>query len=75
MTQDLNTLEQQSLKQIQAAKALDDLENQRVSLLGKSGEITQLLKQLGSLSPEERKTYGQAVNQLKQKVQSALREV
>ena len=72
MTQDLQTLEQKSLDQIQAAKALDDLEQQRVSLLGKSGEITQLLKQLGGMSPDERKTFGQEVNMLKQKVQSAL---
>ncbi len=72
--QKLNTLEQQSLSQIQAANALDELEQQRVTLLGKSGEITQLLKQLGGMSPEERKDFGQAVNVLKQKVQSALEE-
>lgn len=70
--QNLSQIEAQSLSQIQNAQKLDELEQKRVVLLGKSGEITGLLKQLGSLAPEERKDFGQAVNRLKQKVQTAL---
>mgnify|MGYP006270464125 CR=1 FL=1 len=72
--QNLSDLEQKSLNAIHQAQALDDLEDKRVTFLGKSGEITGLLKQLGSLPPEERKEFGQEVNKLKQKVQAALEE-
>ena len=50
-------------------KALDDI---RVQYLGKKGEITSRMKQLGSLSAEERPKAGQVINQAKQQVQQAL---
>ena len=43
-------------------KGADDLESVRVAFLGKNGEITGLLKKMGSLAAEERKSFGQAVN-------------
>lgn len=46
-------------------KGADDLESVRVAFLGKNGEITGLLKKMGSLAAEERKSFGQAVNELK----------
>ncbi|BDY05471.1 phenylalanine--tRNA ligase subunit alpha [Ferrimonas sp. YFM] len=52
-------------------KALDDI---RVQYLGKKGEITALMKSLGSLSPEEKPKAGQAINEGKQQVQRALNE-
>ncbi|HOK40534.1 MAG TPA: phenylalanine--tRNA ligase subunit alpha [bacterium] len=42
------------------------LENIRIKYLGKKGLITGLLKQLGELSPEQRKEFGKAVNILKE---------
>ena len=72
--ENLAQLEQKSLHAIDQAEKLDDLEQNRVTFLGKSGEITGLLKQLGTLPPEERKEFGQEVNKLKQKVQTALEE-
>lgn len=50
-------------------KALDDI---RVQFLGKKGEITALMKSLGSLPPEEKPKAGQAINEGKQQVQRAL---
>lgn len=50
-------------------KALDDI---RVEYLGKKGQITALLKSLGGMDPEQRKTAGQAINQAKQAVQGAI---
>lgn len=62
--------------QIQArvsdASDLASLEEVRVALLGKKGEITGMLKQLGALAPEQRASFGQQVNQLKQLAESAL---
>ena len=50
-------------------KSLDTI---RVHYLGKKGEITSRMKQLGSLSAEERPKAGQVINQAKQQVQQAL---
>ena len=44
------------------------LEQVKARYLGKSGELTELLKQLGKLPPEERKTAGAAINGLKTEV-------
>ena len=50
------------LSEIAAAAELEDV---RVSFLGKNGSITGLLKQMGSVSAEEKKAFGQSVNELK----------
>jgi phenylalanyl-tRNA synthetase alpha chain len=50
---------------INSADTLQDLENRRVQLLGKSGNITDLLKQLGTMPVESRKEFGAAVNVLR----------
>src|SRR5690606_40495419 len=51
------------------AAALQDL---RVRLIGKKGAITQQLKQLGQLDPEQRREQGQRINVLKQSVEQAI---
>jgi phenylalanyl-tRNA synthetase alpha chain len=56
------------LDQIDAAGDLAQLEDVRVRLLGKSGEITAQLKTLGALPPEERKARGAEINALKDEV-------
>ena len=53
--QHLSGLKDKWLAAIAGAGALDQLENLRVEALGKKGEVTDLMKTLGSLSPEERK--------------------
>ncbi|MGE0252162.1 MAG: phenylalanine--tRNA ligase subunit alpha [Dongiaceae bacterium] len=69
---DPKALEKELLAQINAANDNAALEEVRVSALGKKGKITELLKTLGALSPEEKKTQGAAINQLKEKVAAAL---
>lgn len=56
--------------------ASDDraLDNVRVQYLGKKGELTQLLKTLGKLSPEERPAAGAEINKAKEKVQALISE-
>lgn len=64
----------------QATDAINDasdpaaLDGVRVEYLGKKGKITDLLKSLGKLPPEERKTAGQSINQAKQQVQGVLNQ-
>ncbi|MFP5466169.1 MAG: phenylalanine--tRNA ligase subunit alpha [Gammaproteobacteria bacterium] len=49
-----------------------DLENAKAQYLGKSGRITELMKGMGALSVEEKKTRGAAINQAKQSIEAAL---
>ena len=48
------------------------LENEKARFLGKSGVLTDLLKGLGKLDPETRKTEGARINQAKSRVEEAL---
>lgn len=67
-----DALEKEACETIERASDLKELESIRVRYLGKKGEVTILLKQVGSLSPEERSQFGQNVNKLKSSVESAL---
>jgi phenylalanyl-tRNA synthetase alpha chain len=69
---DIAQIEQQILAEIAAAGDEAALEAVRVAALGKSGSITALLKTLGALPPEERKTQGPLINGLKDRVNAAL---
>jgi phenylalanyl-tRNA synthetase alpha chain len=65
-------LEQQILAAITVAEDDAALEAVRVSSLGKNGSITALLKTLGAMPPDERKTKGPLINGLKDRVNAAL---
>ncbi len=58
------------------SQAADDrtLDNVRVRFLGKKGELTGLLKQLGALPADQRREAGQAVNRCKQALEKAIAE-
>jgi len=69
---DLQELTARAQSEIEAADNLEALDLIRVACLGKKGELTALLKTLGSLPHEERKTAGQEINQAKQSLQQAI---
>jgi phenylalanyl-tRNA synthetase alpha chain len=69
---DIATLERDISAAIAATKDEAALETVRVAALGKNGSITALLKTLGSMSPDERRTQGPAINGLKDRVNTAL---
>ncbi|KWT64319.1 Phenylalanyl-tRNA synthetase alpha chain [Hyphomicrobium sulfonivorans] len=69
---DLKSLETELLAGIAAAGDLPTIEQVRVGVLGKKGRIAELMQTLGKLPPEERKTFGQTVNELKGRVTDAL---
>jgi phenylalanyl-tRNA synthetase alpha chain len=58
----LRELQQSSDSEVKNATSSDVVDSIRVKYLGKKGSITGILKSLGSLPPEERKTIGEAVN-------------
>ncbi len=64
----ISELREKFREKLAGAKSAADVENLRVTFLGKSGSVTGLLKNMGGLSPEDKKTVGQAVNDLKNKV-------
>ena len=65
MKQQLETIRQLALKAIEEAEDQQGLENLRVKYLGKKGELTAILKQMGKLSPEERPIMGQLANDVR----------
>ncbi len=55
-----------------AAATPNDLENAKAQFLGKSGRITELMKGMASLSVDEKKSRGAAINKAKQAIEAAL---
>ena len=68
----IDPLREAALAAIAAAPDLAQLDQVRVRFLGKSGELTALLKQLGTLPKDERPAAGQLINVAKDAVQLAL---
>ena len=68
----LQTQVEQALTRIADASTLDALDAERVSLLGKTGLVTEQLKQLGRLPADERKVQGERVNRAKEQLQQAI---
>ena len=71
---DLEWIKERSQTLISGADNLEALETLRVELLGKKGELTDLLKSLGSLPPAERPVQGEKINQVKRELSDALNE-
>ncbi|MBP6014566.1 MAG: phenylalanine--tRNA ligase subunit alpha [Alphaproteobacteria bacterium] len=70
--QDLTSLEREALARIAASGDEAALEATRVELLGKKGSISDALKTLGTMSPDERKAQGPIINGMRDRVTSAL---
>ena len=70
---DLDTLRQSYLSRISGAPDPEALEQVRLAALGKKGEISGMMKELGRMTPEERQTTGAALNRLRDEVDTALR--
>ena len=68
----LDTIHQRFSDELGKASSLQSLDEIRIQYLGKKGEVKALLKQTGSLPPEERSSWGQGVNRLKNQLLEAL---
>ena len=69
---DLDSLAQQAQADFDAAPTAAELENAKARFLGKSGRVTEMLKGLGALPPEEKKARGAEINQAKQRIEGLL---
>ena len=65
---------EEAKSQLEKATDKGQAEELRIRLLGKKGELTQLLKGMGKLSPEERKSTGQLVNSVKGQIETMLED-
>ncbi len=72
MQQKIETLEAELMGLIGEAGSMDALEAARVRALGRRGRITEMLKGLGGMAPEERRDMGQALNGVKSRVGDAI---
>ncbi len=72
MKEQLELIRQQAMGALDAATTSAQLEDLRVRLLGKKGEITAVLKQMGKLSAEERPAMGQIANSVRAAIEEKL---
>ena len=72
MKEKLSALSLEAKNAVVASTDEAQIENVRVKYLGKKGELTAILKQMGSLSPEERPKMGQLVNEAKAELEKTV---
>lgn len=72
MVELVNQILKRALAEITACEELSALDELRVRYLGRKGEVTALLKSLGSMEHEQRKAFGQAVNHTKGELTQAV---
>jgi phenylalanyl-tRNA synthetase alpha chain len=68
----LTQLKEEATGAIAAANTLPQLEDLRVTYLGKKGQLSQILRGMGKLAPEERPRIGSLANEVKEALQSRL---
>ena len=71
----LEKLKKDALDHLREVKSMPELEEFRVKYLGKKGELTSILKQMGGLSAEERPVFGKLANDVRAEVESELERI
>ncbi|MGI6727683.1 MAG: phenylalanine--tRNA ligase subunit alpha [Anaerovoracaceae bacterium] len=74
MQTQLSNILQEAKEQLKNAQTGVEMEELRVKLLGKKGKLTEILRSMGSLNPEERKILGQAANSVRSEIEVLLEE-
>ncbi len=72
MQAQLNKILEETKAQLQAAETLAQTDEIRVRVLGKKGKLTEILRGMGKLSPEERKETGQMANKVRAEIEQLL---
>ncbi|RKX39138.1 MAG: phenylalanine--tRNA ligase subunit alpha [Thermotogae bacterium] len=67
-------LRNHALEKIRSSQSLEDLQRVKAEILGKKGQITQLMRSIGSLPKEERPEAGKVLNQLKAELESEIKK-
>lgn len=74
MLEKLAALKEEATSQIKQASTLKELKDIRITYLGKKGPITEVMKGMGKLSPEERPKMGQVANEVREAITQLLDE-
>ena len=74
MKEKLQKIREEAVRQIEEAKELNALNDVRVSVLGKKGELTAVLKGMKDVKPEDRPMVGQLVNETREAIERTLEE-
>lgn len=72
MQEKLLNLQEAALNEIKATSSIEAVESLRVKYLGKKGEITAILKEMGKLSAEERPVIGQVANKVRESIEGSI---
>ena len=72
MQAQLNKILEEAKAQLQQASSISDVDDVRIKLLGKKGKLTEILRGMGKLTPEERKTTGQMANSVRSEIEGLL---
>lgn len=73
MAQNWDLLKKEFVQRIEEAKDLQGIETIRVELLGKKGRVASLMAEMQNIAKEEKKTFGMAINELKQATEQAVK--
>ena len=74
MQAQLNKILEEAKEQLKKASTLAQTDEIRVKILGKKGQLTEILRGMGKLSPEERKETGQMANKVRSEIEGLLEE-
>jgi phenylalanyl-tRNA synthetase alpha chain len=74
MNATLEKIRLQSVKELESVQSQKELEELRIKYLGKKGELTQVLRGMGGLSPEERPAIGQLANEIRDYINEKIEE-
>lgn len=74
MKEQLEAIRQKALNELENAASIQDIEAVRIKFLGKKGELTGILKQMGKLSADERPVVGQLANVIRSEIEAKIEE-
>ena len=72
MQERLKQILEESKKRLQEAASVQEAEEVRIKVLGKKGQLTEILRSMGQLDPEQRKELGLAANQVRADIEKML---
>lgn len=74
MKEKLQNIKNEAIQKLNASDSLTKLNDVRVAILGKKGELTAIMKSMKELLPEERPAFGQLVNEVRAEIEQKLEE-
>ena len=75
MKEQISKIKEEALRSLNEIKNLQELNDLKVKYLGKKGELTSILRGMGSLSAEERPIIGGLVNEVRNEIEEQIQEI